>query len=623
MQAYFANDIIPAWAVKVTGTVDVWVSFYKTLDPLSVLESLKELNTDILSTDRLRYRVIALRIAASRIDEIAALPFIEFIQPAPPKDQPLNYNSRIGSRANALQAAVADGGRGLTGEGVVVGHGDNADMQAHTDFYGRLINRNASPFNAHGVHTAGTIAGAGNINELYKGYAPKATLLSQSFSGIIDHAAIYVQEHGMVITNNSYGNIIACDYHGTYDLTSRILDEQALDLPGLLHVFSAGNSGNSTCSPYPAGYRTVLGGYQAAKNSITVGATNDTGMVSPFSSRGPVWDGRLKPEITAMGQGVISSWPFNTYSPNNGTSMSAPAVSGGLALLYQRYRQLHGGADPKNGLLKAILCNGALDQGAAGPDFQNGFGWMNLLRSVEMLDATRYFSGNSIPGGTITHSIGVPANTARLNVLLYWNDLPASVVSNKTLVNDLDLEVVDPTGAVVLPKILDTAMSALGNVAVNGVDRVNNIEQVVINSPVAGTYTIRVKGTTVTNSRQEYFVAYDPLPVGLKVTAPAGGEALVPGESTKIVWESNGLTGTATLEFSQDGGTTWSVVASGLDINRLFYSWTVPAASTGNGVVRITGTGGGQTAGSARFTILGQPVVSLAPVQCEDYIALD
>ncbi|HLK97735.1 MAG TPA: S8 family serine peptidase, partial [Hymenobacter sp.] len=341
------------------------------------------------------------------------------------------------------------------------------------------------------------------------------------------------------------------------------------------------------------------------------------------SSRGPVWDGRLKPEITAMGQGVISSWPFNTYSPNNGTSMSAPAVSGGLALLYQRYRQLHGGADPKNGLLKAILCNGALDQGAAGPDFQNGFGWMNLLRSVEMLDANRYFSGNSIPGGTITHSIGVPANTARLNVLLYWNDLPASVVSNKTLVNDLDLEVVDPTGAVVLPKILDTAMSALGNVAVNGVDRVNNIEQVVINSPVAGTYTIRVKGTTVTNSRQEYFVVYDPLPVGLKVTAPAGGEALVPGESTKIVWESNGLTGTATLEFSQDGGTTWSVVASGLDINRLFYSWTVPAASTGNGIVRITGTGGGRTAGSAPFTILGQPVVSLAPVQCEDYIALD
>ncbi|HZH36919.1 MAG TPA: hypothetical protein VEX65_06580, partial [Flavisolibacter sp.] len=99
MQAYFANDIIPAWAVKVAGTVDVWVSFYKTLDPLSVLESLKELNTDILSTDRLRYRVIALRIAANRIDEIAALPFIEFIQPAPPKDQPLNYNSRIGSRA--------------------------------------------------------------------------------------------------------------------------------------------------------------------------------------------------------------------------------------------------------------------------------------------------------------------------------------------------------------------------------------------------------------------------------------------------------------------------------------------------------------------------------------------
>jgi hypothetical protein len=623
MQEYFARNLIPVWAVQVPGTVDVWISFYKTVDASLALQQLKELNVEVLSTEHLSYRIVALRIAANRIAEIAALPFVEYIQPAPPKDQPLNYNSRVGSRANVLNASVVNGGRGLNGEGITVGHGDNADLQAHADFAGRLINRNAAPFNAHGVHTAGTLAGAGNINELYRGYAPKATILSQSFSNILDNAATYVRDYGMVITSNSYGNIIECEYNGTYDLTSRILDQQALDLPNLIQVFSAGNSGGSTCVPYPTNYRTVLGGYQAAKNVVTVGATTDSGMIAGFSSRGPVKDGRLKPEIVAMGQMVISTWPTNIYSYNNGTSMSAPAVSGGLALLYQRYRQLHGGADPKNGLMKALLCNGAMDRGTAGPDFHYGFGWMNLLRSVEALEATHYFNGNSTNGATTTHSITVPANTAQLKVLLYWNDLPASAVSIKNLVNDLDLEVVDPSGNIVLPEVLDTTISALGNTAHNGEDHVNNVEQVVIDNPTAGNYTLRIKGTTVTNNQQEYFVAYDPVPVQVRITAPAAGEKLVPGESTKISWDSYGLTGNANLEFSADGGATWTSIATNVDVNRIVYTWTVPSVTTNNAVVRITKNGTGETSVSDPFTIVGQPTVSLAPVQCEDYIALN
>jgi hypothetical protein len=59
--------------------------------------------------------------------------------------------------------------------------------------------------------------------------------------------------------------------------------------------------------------------------------------------------------------------------------MAAPAVTGGLALLYQRYRQLNAGANPKSGLMKTLICNGATDKGNAGPDFSYGFGFMNLF----------------------------------------------------------------------------------------------------------------------------------------------------------------------------------------------------------------------------------------------------
>lgn len=626
METKLARGIFLPSAVKVAGTVDVWISFPKTFSAADVIGNLKQLNFDIVSTQFQMYRIVALRIASNRLKELAALPFVQYVQAAPPADQPLNYNSRYGSRANVLNASVANGGKGLNGEGVVVGIGDNADVQTHIDFAGRLINRAPEPITAgHGHHTTGTMAGAGNGIELYRGYAPKSTIISQGFNGILINAPTYVNDYGMIVTNNSYGNIIDCSYDGTYDLYSQLLDQMAFDLPDLSNVFSAGNSGTASCAPFLPTYHTVLGGYQSAKNVITVGATNDSGAVSLFSSRGPVKDGRIKPEIVAMGQMVISDWINNGYSYNNGTSMSAPAVSGGLALLYQRFRQLNSGSNPKNGLIKAILCNGASDRGNAGPDYQYGFGWMNLLRSIDMIENTRYFTGTVTNGSTNTHSITIPSNTAQLKVMLYWNDPAASPLSAKTLVNDLDLEVVDPSSTTNLPKVLDTSNSNLNNIAVTAADHLNNMEQVVISNPTAGAYSLKVKGTAIAqNPSQEYYLVYDAIPVQLKITAPVGGEGLAPTtgpyDMSKISWEANGLTGTVRIEFSTDAGATWSTVATGIDVNRIVYTWMVPNVSTSRALIRITKDATGESTTSNLFTITGKPTVSLASTQCEGYI---
>lgn len=630
MESTLASGIIPSSAIKVAGTVDVWISFPKTFSSQDVINNLRQLNVDVLSNQYQSYRILSLRIASNRLKEIAALPFVEFLQAAPGGDQTLNYNSRYGSRANFLNASIANGGKGLNGEGVAVGVGDNADVQTHIDFRGRLINRSPEPLTSgHGYYTTGTVAGAGNGKEQYTGYAPKATIISQGFNGIILNAPTYVNDYRMVITNNSYGDNIDCGYFGTYDLYSRLLDQMAFDLPNLTNVFSAGNSGYTSCPPFLSGYHTVLGGYQSAKNVITVGATTDSGAISGFSSKGPVMDGRLKPEIVAMGESVASAWPSNIYSYGSGTSISAPAVSGGLALLYQRYRQLNSGADPKNGLMKALFCNGASDRGSAGPDFQYGFGWMNLLRSIDMMENNHYFIASSANGSTNTHNISVPSNTAQLKVMLYWNDPAASPLSAETLVNDLDLEVTDVSLSNNLPEILDTANNNLTNAAISGADHLNNIEQVIINNPAAGNYTLKVKGTAVTqNPLQEYFLVYDPVPVQLKITAPAGGEALAPSTSKydlmKISWEAYGFaSGTATIEFSSDGGATWSTVEAGVNINRVVYTWWVPNITTSQALVKITKDGTGESSTSNLFTIAPQPVVSLSATQCEGYININ
>ena len=628
MQPELVKGIYPSWAVKNEGAVDVWISFPKSFSFESVQQELQSNDFEVISIEHKEYHVLALRVPFSRLSELALLPCIEFVQAAPAEDKTLNYNSMFAARANVLKASIANGGRNLNGQGVVVGIGDDGDIQTHLDFTGRLINRAGERPRAHASHVAGTVGGAGIIQELYTGYAPKTTLIGQVFSNIVTYAPTYVQDYGMVITNNSYGSVVNdCAYNGLYDLTARILDQQAFDLPELQHVFAAGNDGGRTCAPYPAGFKTVLGGYQSAKNVLTVGSTDYKRDLSGFSSRGPVRDGRLKPEIMSMGQFEASTWVSNLYSYNNGTSMAAPGVSGGLALLVQRYRQLNGGANPKNALMKALLCNGASDRGNAGPDFSYGFGSMNLLRSVKMMEDGTYFTTTVTHASTNTHTINVPANTAQLKVLLYWQDPPAAVMASKTLVNDLDLEVISPGGGL-LPLKLDTLPANVNELATNGTDHINNVEQVVINNPVAGSYSLKAIGTTIAqNPSQQYFLVYDLIPQSLVLTNPVGGEALVPTVSTLdtlyIGWDSYGdPANTFTLEFSSDNGTSWSTLNNNIPANRRTYNWGVPNIPTDAARIRITKNSTVFTQTSNPFTITAMPVDSLAPVQCEGYINL-
>ncbi|HEY1871678.1 MAG TPA: S8 family serine peptidase, partial [Chitinophagaceae bacterium] len=419
MSQDLSRGVAPAWAIKVPGTADVWIKILKNVSPDSVITQLKQKNFDIISADYKNFHIIVLRVSLQRLNELASLPYIEYVQSAPHEDQPLNNVDRSDSRANILNASTSVGGRNLKGQGMVIGIGDDANPLLHVDFTNRLITRTYAPPSAqHGIHVTGTAAGAGILNELYKGYAPKATIITQYFTGIWVNAPSYIQDYGMVITNNSYGNIVGdCSYNGVYDLYSVMLDQMALDYPYLQNVFAAGNSGNDVCAPYPAGFKTVLGSYQSAKNVLSVGATDSDGVVSSFSSKGPVQDGRVKPDIVAMGHQVFSDG-FGSYFYDSGTSMASPGVTGGLTLLYQLFKQLNGGNNPKSGLMKAILCNSARDMGNTGPDYTSGFGWMDLKRSAITIENNHYFISSIANGNQNTHSITIPANAAQLKVML-------------------------------------------------------------------------------------------------------------------------------------------------------------------------------------------------------------
>ena len=625
MHASLANGRFPSYAVKTPGMVDVWISFPKTFSFQEISEELRNKNFLITSETFKNYGVLELRIPVTRVSELATFPFVQYMQAVPAPDQAFNDHSEENSRANVLSSSVS-GNRNLHGEGVVVGIGDNANPTLHIDFNNRIINRFASETSeSHGLHVMGTMGGAGIIDERYKGYAPKAKIIAHHFSNLLVNLPNYVKDYGMVVTNNSYGNdVTSCNSFGAYDLYAQILDQQAFDMPYLENVFAVGNSGAVPCSPFPAGFGTVLGGYQAAKNIITVGNTQVDGQLSVYSSRGPAKDGRIKPEIVVQGTTIRSTIPDNKYGLGSGTSMAAPAVSGSLALLYQQYRKLNGGANPKNALMKALICNSGMDKGNAGPDYKYGFGWLNLVRSAKMLESGSYLNGTVSNKAAKTHSITVPENTAQLKIMLYWNDPAAAILASQTLVNDLDIEVLNPSQVKTLPKILDAAPLNVDNPATTGADHINNIEQVVIDRPVAGNYTITIKGTAINqNPEQEYFVVYDAIPVETTITYPIGTERVQQGDAVNISWDSFGNDANGfTIQYSTDNGGSWTDINNSVAANLRQLSWTIPNITTSQAKVRITQNGTGNVSVSEAFTILGVPNVTLSPVQCEGYTAI-
>jgi hypothetical protein len=617
---------IPSWAVKQPNTVDVIVHFSKGITPDEAESYFLGKQYPVVDKTWSDYHFITLRAGQQNINELAAIPFVEYIEPVAPDPKTFNYLMRSNTRANVLNAPASEGGEGLSGRGVTIGIGDDADPSGHVDLYDRVINRAAGLQQTHGTHVAGIAAGGGLKDPLFQGVAPQATIIAQLFNGIFLNAGAYIADYRMVVTNNSWGNITGeCDLAGVYDTYSKLIDDISVQYPYLLHVFAAGNDGPFTCNGFPQQYHTIVSGHQSAKNVLSVGWGEKNMTVSTFSSIGPAADGRLKPEITSQGSGLRSTAPGNDYFTDWGTSMAAPTVAGGAALLIEKYRQMNSGNDPKSGLIKALLMNGARDIENPAPDHKSGYGFLNLVRSIDILKNNRYLTSNISNGLAVDHSITVPAGLSQLKVMIYWHDPSAAIFAQQALVNDIDLELITPPASVVLPwRLSSDSNNATAN-ATRAADHLNNSEQVTIDNPVAGNYTIRIKGSAInTGPSQEYFIVYDYVPTGVYLTYPAVGEPLVPGESIVIQWDSwGGPNNDFTIEYSVDNALTWNSINSAVPANARQYTWTVPSLTSDKAKIRITKNGTAFSDESRPFVIVSQPQLSLAAVQCEGYAAIN
>jgi Subtilase family/PKD-like domain/Secretion system C-terminal sorting domain/Ig-like domain CHU_C associated len=594
---------VPSHAQVQAGYADVTVISYEKLILLDIENSIKSLGGEVLE-ELPQYRSFIIRVPLHKLKEVIRLSFVQWAEFIDVPNRIENLPGRTLHRVNV----IGDGPRNLKGDGINVGIWDGGAIGPHTDFFptGRVTQVQNVAQSDHSTHCAGTILGRGLINPIARGMAPNAKLYSYDFNGNVpSEIAAAIPQYNLSVSSHSYGGTATCGVTGAsiaYSSTSRSTDLNLNSFPYHLHVHSAGNS-QTSCS---GGWYTITGSGKSAKNNILVAALTSTDAMTSFSSFGPVADGRVKPDISSMGNNVYSTTiPGNSYTTMSGTSMATPGVAGSVALLVQRYKELNSNANPPSALIKNSVLNTALDLGNTGPDYKFGYGRIDVLEAVRVLEQNRYVVNTVAHAASNEFTINVPAGAVRLNVMLVWNDPAGTANASTALVNNLDLTLVNGANNY-LPWVLDKNNPAAA--ATRGVDNVSNVEQVTIYAPAAGVYTIKVMGASVsTGASQEYSVTWNIDQPRVEMIYPNGGESFSPGSSEIITWNAVGTTGTHTLEYSVDNGANWLPIASSLGNSTTRYTWTVPSGvNTSQALVRVTnGTYIDQS--DAVFNILGIP----------------
>jgi len=474
----------------------------------------------------------------------------------------------------------------LTGVGVRLGvweafdANSNANVRtSHDEFDGRATSIDGGGFSNHATHVAGTMIAAG-VDPLAQGFAMAADLDCYDISSdLSEMATAAAAADPIVASNHSYGSVVGWDFDnttmmwqylgpggstedwrfGAYTSATQDWDQTAFNATHLLIVKSAGNDRGDGPGPPGPGMAELDGGadgfdciptYGNAKNILTVGASrpNTFGnytnpadvIITSFSGWGPTDDGRVKPDIVADGSQLYSSRAAadDDYGFSSGTSMSSPSVTGGTGLLYEHWNTVLGGT-PRAATMKALLLESADEAGPSdGPDYTFDWGLMNVADAAQLITVEGYQGCDQYYEGSLgddeTYSFTVSSTGDQpLKFTLVWHD-PASGNTNggtlnpatSNLVNDLDLRVTH-NGTTFMPWRLDPANT--GNAATRGNNFRDNVEQVLILPPDAGTYTVTIDApATVSNGPQTFSLwwlgttATDDEVLVNNITFPAG-----------------------------------------------------------------------------------------------------
>ena len=439
---------------------------------------------------------------------------------------------------------------GLHGEGQVIGVIDEGPVDlAHCFFAGAAPNtpgpghrkvieqRNAKdpngapvPANDHATSVAGIAAGDERANEGKhpdRGGAFAARLVCGTFAGLVTNGLLAEldksRKAGAVIHSNSYNQ--GKTPRGEYTDWAQEVDAFTHADEHQLVVAGTGNS----FDPDPSG-QLIPGNLSPpgiAKNAVCVGAAKAAPdhMAVGDVAFGPTKEGRIKPDLMAVGCGIRSAakgQPCGTNPFPCGTSMAVPNASAAAALVRQYFlegwypsgeKRAADTVTPTGALLKAVLLNSTADM-TGEPGYPSDFEGWGLI----CLERTLHFKGDARnllvwdirhhPNGlmrkeTKRHDLNVGAAGEQLKITLVWTDAaPDKLAFAKPQVNDLNLTVTAPDGVRYTGNDLKSGFSVRNGTKV---DTLNTVEMVIVDNPRVGAWTIAVTAPEIHNfSRQGY-----------------------------------------------------------------------------------------------------------------------
>jgi M6 family metalloprotease-like protein len=423
-------------------------------------------------------------------------------------------------------------GKGLRGEGQIIGHidgaldinhcffedlVDNTPRPAHRKVVGVRNVNNGTVSAEHGTFSAGNAAGEDVNNDALSaapnannGNAPRARL-SHGYLSDLDFAGGTESFFDYLVAargDDAHIHTNSWDDKSTRQYTQLSVDADRFTWENEDELVIIGpNNRPPICPP------------DTAKNPLVVNATDQSPNQANYASGIQQFtvDGRRKPDVMAPGRNITSADAGTACGTrmDSGTSFAAPAVAGLAALVRQYYmegwyptgtQQPGQGFTPSGALVKATLINSAVDAtGIAGYPgaAADGEGWGRVLAENAL-----YFDGqtrNSIvwdvrnidglqTGESVTHHVDVAANTEPLRIVLAWTEPPGAAGSATPVINNLDLTVTSPDGSQVF-----RGNQFSGGVSVTGgtADALNNVEVVLVTTPAVGDWTVSVAATTV------------------------------------------------------------------------------------------------------------------------------
>ncbi|MDH5506424.1 MAG: S8 family serine peptidase [Anaerolineae bacterium] len=307
---------------------------------------------------------------------------------------------------------------------------------------------------------------------------------------------------------------------------------------GLSYTNCSGQGGQNNIFAYGAAWPSD---YPANPIASDPSAGNPQ-QLAAFSSRGPTDDGRIKPDVVAPGTWVLSGYsdlyqqaydgspnpqnglyqydgwgfPLNAqYKYMGGTSMSNPIVAGGAAIIRDFYQKVFT-HNASAALVKATLINSAvdlLDENNDGvndnafpiPNNHEGWGLVNLANATDGSHLYYDVTPGLATSGSASYPFTVTTAGTLFKVTLVWSDYPSTEGASTNLVNDLDLVITSPSGATYRGNVFSGGWSQTGG----NIDRLNNVENVFIQSAEAGTWNVQVSGFNIPNGPQPYALVVD------------------------------------------------------------------------------------------------------------------